>query len=386
MIRRLQNLHENNSFFLFGARGTGKTTLLEQHFSKKDALWIDLLTDADEERYGRHPDELIRVLATKKYRRVVIDEVQKAPKILDVIHHEMEKNKAIQFILTGSSARKLKRGASNLLAGRAFTYHLFPLVHAELGEAFHLRDALTFGTLPKLLEYSAPEEKNDFLRAYVKNYLREEIQIEQLIRQLNPFRNFLEIAAQGNGTIINFSRIAREAGIDDKTVANYFSILEDTLIGVLLPPFHRSVRKQQRESPKFYFFDTGVVRALAGTLRVELLPQTFAFGNAFEHWVILECFRFNEYKKLDYKFSYLMTKDNAEIDLIIQRPGETDLLVEIKSTHRVMGEHLYSLKRFQKDWDCTCEAQVWSLDPLEKNIDGVVCLYWQTAMQKYFGV
>lgn len=384
MINRIQKLNKNNSFFLFGARGTGKTTLLKKHFSDKNTLWIDLLTDADEESYGRNPDALSHVLDSKKYRRVVIDEVQKAPKILDVVHHEMEKNKTIQFILTGSSARKLKRGSANLLAGRAFTYHLYPLTHLEIGDSFVIRDALEFGTLPKLMGYKTREDKNEFLRAYVKTYLREEIQMEQLVRQLNPFRNFLEAAAQSNGTIINYSKIAREAGIDDKTVANYFSILEDTLIGFLLPSFHRSVRKQQQESPKFYFFDPGVTRALNETLRVELLPQTFAFGNAFEHWIILECHRFNEYKKLDFKLSYLRTKDNAEIDLILQRPGETELLVEIKSTDRVMEEHLSQLNRFQKDWDVSCEAQVWSLDTTEKKIEGVACLHWKTAFERYF--
>jgi uncharacterized protein len=247
-----------------------------------------------------------------------------------------------------------------------------------------LKDALTFGTLPQLLDYTSADEKNDFLRAYIKNYLREEIQIEQLVRQLHPFRNFLEIAAQSNGTILNYAKISRDVGVDDKTVVKYFSILEDTLIGFYLPSFHRSIRKQQQKSPKFYFFDTGVTRALSGQLRMELLPKTYAFGNAFEHWVILECYRLCEYKKLDYKFSYLMTKDNVEIDLIVERPGESDLLIEIKSASLIRNDTTQTLKRFQKDWDRPAEAQIWSLDVMEKKIDGVTCLYWQTAMKRYF--
>lgn len=146
------------------------------------------------------------------------------------------------------------------------------------------------------------------------------------------------------------SSIARDIGVDDKTVMNYFSILEDTLIGFILPSYHRSIRKQQRQAPKLYFFDTGVVRALNQTLRVELLPQTYAFGRAFEHWVILECHKLNHYYKLDYRFSYLRTKDGAEIDLIIQRPGQPDLLVEIKSTERVAHEHTTKLKAFHESW------------------------------------
>ncbi len=384
MLQRIQNLNKNNSFFLFGARGTGKTTLLKQLYTNKETLWIDLLTDADESLYGRHPDELSHILSRKKYERVIIDEVQKAPKILDIVQHEMEKERGVQFILTGSSSRKLKRGSGNLLAGRAFTYQLFPFTSFELGENFDLKNALEFGTLPKLLQYPSVENKNEFLRAYVKTYLREEIQIEQLVRKLNPFRDFLEIAAQSNGKIINYSKISKDVGVDDKTVYSYFSILEDTLIGFMLPAFHRSVRKQQREAPKFYFFDTGITRALSGTLTVDLLPQTFAFGNAFEHWVILECIRLNEYKKLDYKFSYLKTKDDAEIDLIIQRPGNIELLVEIKSTKHVAGEHISQIRRFKKDWQLPCDAEIWSLDPNEKEIDGIHCLYWQTGLQNAF--
>ncbi|MBI2342732.1 MAG: ATP-binding protein [Deltaproteobacteria bacterium] len=383
MVGRIQKLNKNSSFFLFGSRGTGKSTLLKAHFSSPETLWIDLLTEADEAKFGRHPDELSRALATTSYTRVVIDEVQKGPKLLDIVHHEMEKRKHVQFILTGSSARKLKRGRANLLAGRAFTYHLFPLTACELGAQFDLTHALEFGTLPRLLEYSTREEKNEFLRAYVKNYLREEIAIEQLVRNLHPFRDFLEVAAQCNGKIINHAKIGRDIGADDKTVRNYFAILEDTLVGFYLPPFHRSVRKQQREAPKFYFFDPGIVRALSGTLRVELLPQTYAFGNAFEHWVILECHRMNEYHQLDYTLSYLRTKSDVEVDLVVRRPGIADLLIEIKSTTRVTHDDTALLTRFRHDWGSPCEAQVWSLERERKVIDDVLCMYWNEGLQQF---
>lgn len=357
--------------------------MLQKQFSGPETLWIDLLTDADENQFGRRPDELSHILATQNYKRVVIDEVQKAPKLLDIVHLEMEKRKHIQFVLTGSSARKLKRGSANLLAGRAFTYCLYPLTTGELGESFELRQILECGSLPKLLEYPNQEDRHEFLRSYVNNYLKEEIQIEQLVRDLHPFRDFLEVAAQCNGTIINYKKIADDVGVDDKTVKNYFSILEDTLIGFHLPAFHRSVRKQQGQAPKFYFFDPGVVRALHGTLRVELLPQTTAFGKAFEHWIILECHRLNDYHKLDYKLSHLRTKNNVEVDLIVQRPGAPDLLIEIKSTTHVAPKHTAPLKYFISDWGHACEAQLWSLDEQRKVIEGVHCLHWKDGLKKF---
>ncbi|MBI4237099.1 MAG: ATP-binding protein [Deltaproteobacteria bacterium] len=383
MLHRTQKLSESNSLFLFGARGTGKTTLLRGLFAQAQTLWIDLLTEADETKYGRHPDDLSQMLATHTYTKVVIDEVQKAPKLLDVVHREMERRPEIQFIVTGSSARKLKRGAANLLAGRAFTYHLFPLTTDELGPRFDLAHALAFGSLPKLLTYTTDEDKNEFLRAYVNNYLREEIQMEQLVRHLHPFRDFLEVAAQCNGQVLNYAKIARDIGVDDKTVRSYFSILEDTLVGSALPSFHRSIRKQQREAPKFYLFDPGVVRALDGTLRVALVPKTYAFGRAFEHWVILECLRVNAYRRLDYQLSYLLTKNHVEVDLVVQRPGTLDLLIEIKSAERATPALVKHLRSLHTDWDRDHEAELWSLDRDEQIIDGVRCLHWQQGLRKF---
>jgi predicted AAA+ superfamily ATPase len=200
----------------------------------------------------------------------VIDEVQKNPKLLDVVHLEIEKKKNIQFILSGSSARKLKRGSANLLAGRAFTFHLFPLTNFEIGSTFDLQHALEFGTLPKLLEYSVDLDCTRFLKAYVKTYLKEEIIAEQIVRKVEPFQDFLEVCAQMNGKIINFSKIATEVGVDEKTVKTYIDILADTLIGFYLPPFHRSIRKRQRIAPKFYLMDTGVKRALGAGFGIPL--------------------------------------------------------------------------------------------------------------------
>ncbi len=381
MVNRILNPSENNSFFIFGPRGTGKSTLVRSLYSKPQTLWIDLLREEDEERFRARPQDLSALLAAGQYKCVVIDEVQKLPKLLDIVHLEIEAKRA-QFVLTGSSARKLKRGAANLLAGRAFTYHLYPLTHRELGEVFDLQGALSLGGLPKLLELTELSDREEYLRSYVRTYLKEEIIAEQVIRKIDPFRDFLKIAAQSNGQIINYSKIASDVGVDDKTVHSYFQILEDTLVGHFLNPYHRSVRKRQREAPKFYLFDPGVKRALEQTLRSELVPQTYAYGRAFEHFVFLEAIRLNEYRRLDYEFSYLRTKDGAEIDLIIERPGAATLLVEIKSSETVNEKASSGLERFSMDWKGRVETRVWSRDPSVRKIGKTVFLPWDEGLKE----
>lgn len=384
MIHRLQKLHNKHSFFLFGARGTGKSTLLKQRFSSLQTFWIDLLSSEDEDRLRRNPGELSSILAHNPYQRVVIDEIQKIPKLLDIVQREMLKQDSVQFIMTSSSARKLKRGSGNLLAGRAFTYHLYPLTAFELGEQFDLMNALHFGMLPGLLKTTSQEDKKEFLRSYVQTYLKEEIRLEQLLRKFDPFRDFLEVAAQHNGKIINYSKIAQDTGVDYKTIINYFTLLEDTLLGFFLPAFHRSIRKQQRQASKFYFFDVGVKRALERTLNLELMPKTYSFGEAFEHWLLTEIHCLNESFKKDYKLSYLRTKDGVEIDLVVERPGEKDLLIEIKSTTFIQDSHLKSIHSLWKDWGTPCEAQVWSLDSNDKKMGPIFCLFWKRALEKLF--
>jgi predicted AAA+ superfamily ATPase len=311
---------------------------------------------------------------------VIIDEVQKLPILLDLVHQQIESSR-FQFALTGSSARKLKRGAANLLAGRAFIYHLFPLTASEIGDKFSLSDSLSWGTLPRIFALESEEEKADYLRSYTHTYLQEEITQEQVVRKLYPFRRFLFIAAQMSGQIINFAKIAREAGTTVPTVQSYFQILEDTLIGFLLDPFHESIRKRQRENPKFYFFDTGVLRSLSQTLSVKLPPQTYAFGAAFEHFLINEIHRLAEYKKKDYRFSYLRTKDGVEIDLIIERPGLKRALVEIKSTERILPDDVRSLQRIAPDIP-NRESFCLSLDPTVQKIENVLCRPWPSGLEQ----
>ena len=382
MIPRLQDPLRTSSFFLFGARGTGKSTLLRQLFPGDRPLWIDLLDPEQENRFAVRPGELMEQIRAGPNRSdwVVIDEIQKVPKLLDVVHAAIEAH-GIRFALTGSSARKLKRNSVNLLAGRAFVYHLFPLTSSELGDAFDIKRAMHYGTLPGLLPFTSDDERKLFLRAYALTYLKEEVWFEHLIRKLDPFRRFLEVAAQCNGEIVNCSNIARDIGTDHKTVSSYFEILEDTLLGFLLEPYHASVRKRQRHAPKFFLFDPGVARALGGTLNVELVPGTYGFGRAFEQFILLEIFRLNNYRQRDYRFSYLRTKDGAEIDLIVERPGSKVALVEIKSTDRVDERDIRDLSRFLPNFP-DAEAFCLSRDKVRKKIGDVLAVPWQTGLEE----
>jgi uncharacterized protein len=382
MFDRLVKPINSRSFFLFGARGTGKSTFLRKYF-KKNTLWFDLLDPLVEEEFSKNPNSLKdQVLVTKNIEWVVIDEIQKIPKLLDVVHHLIE-SKKIKFALTGSSARKLKYGGANLLAGRAFVNYLFPLTVMELKKKFNLDFCLTWGTLPEIFQLDSDLERQEYLRSYAQTYLREEIWAEHIIRKLDPFRKFLEISSQLNCEIINFTNVARDVGADTKTVQSYYQILEDTLLGFFLQPYPHSIRKQQRQSPKFYFFDLGVKRALDGTLTQKLLPRTFAYGKAFEHWVITEIYRRNIYFKRDYKLYYLLTKDQAEIDLIIERPGATTILIEIKASDSVDDRDIRTLKQFLGDIK-NSEALVLSRDPRSKLIDGIQCLNWSKGLEYVF--
>jgi len=382
MFRRCISLPPENSFFLFGARGTGKTTLLHSLFPEGSTLFIDLLDPEEEALFGRTPQELERRISglPESIQRVVIDEIQKAPRLLDLVHKLIETT-SLQYVITGSSGRKLRRGASNLLAGRAFVYNLFPLTHREIGDAFDLSAALQWGTLPKVFQYAANEDRRQFLRAYALTYVQEEIRVEQLVRRLDPFRQFLEVAAQTNTRILNYSKIADDVGVDTKTVQSYFTILEDTLVGTLLAPYHASVRKRQRKNPKFYFFDIGAKRALERALTVELREGTYAFGEAFEHFLIVEIMRLSSYAKNDWRFSYLKTEGDAEIDLIIERPGMPKALVEIKSGNRVTERDTLAVNRFYPDL-VPAEAFCLSRDPHEKKIGSVWCLPWRTGIAR----
>jgi predicted AAA+ superfamily ATPase len=383
VFNRSVKLPKTKSFFLFGARGTGKSTLLKATFSDSHAYRLDLLLPSIEERLARDPESLIGEINALPSRidTVVLDEIQKVPKLLDVVHYILEnETRQWRFILTGSSGRKLKRDGANLLAGRAFVRELFPLVISELGDAFNLNDAMCWGTLPYLFSTEDAEEKDDYLASYVRTYLSEEIQREQIVRNLDPFRRFLEVAAQYNGKIINHSNIARGIGVDPKTIASYYSILEDTLLGHILLPFSFSFRKKLIKSPKFYFFDTGVSRAAARILSVRLVPGTSVYGETFEQFVVTQTIHGLRYSKPETKVSYYKDENDIEADLVIEKSGEPLLFVEIKSTLQVSESNIKSLKIIRKDFP-DARFQLWSQDKVRRLIDGVEVMPWTDGLR-----
>jgi predicted AAA+ superfamily ATPase len=384
MFSRFKHLSHKHSFFLFGPRGTGKSTLLRKRFNPEECLWLDLLNAQVEDQFLRNPSDLYAMVKALPagVRYVVIDEIQKVPKLLDEVHRLIEETDKI-FVLTGSSARKFKHGGANLLAGRAFVYHLYPLSCFELKEQFQLEDALHWGSLPKIFSLEEKKEKEDFLRSYADTYLKEEIWNEHVVRKLQPFRRFLEVAAQCNGKIINYSNIAEDVGVDDKTIKEYFVILEDTMIGFFLESYHNSFRKRLVEKPKFYFFDPGVVRQLSRRLSVSLIPKTAAYGEAFEHFIILEFQRLASYFQPDYRFSFIRTSSDVEVDLVIERPGKALLCIEIKSSDTVHEKDISSFINLTKDIP-DCEAVVLSQDRFMKKFGHVICYPWKQGIEEFF--
>ena len=385
MVNRIAKLSKSQSFFILGPRGSGKSTLIKQRFLTKNTLYIDLLDPETEDQYRIAPNTLKQQVAgSHRLQWIIIDEIQKLPKLLNIVHQLIESTK-IKFILSGSSARKIKRGGANLLAGRAFVFYLYPFTAFELDKKFELNKTLKWGCLPKLLNLKNDRDKKEYLKSYALTYLKEEIQLEQIIRKLDPFRTFLEVSAQMSGKVINYSKIARDIGVDTTTVQNYYSILEDTFIGFYLRPYHTSLRKSQKLSPKFYLFDTGVCRALKRTLDIPLVPQTYEFGEMFEHFIILEFIKLTEYYRKDWKFSYLLTKDGVEVDLIIDRPRQKTICVEIKSSSRITKDDVKHLNQIGKDIP-NSKLYCLSRDTQKKKIQNAHCFEWRDGLKDIFKI
>lgn len=386
MIHRLLNPSNNSSFFLFGARGTGKSTFILGQVLEKlknQYLYYDLLDDEVEERLSKNPNLLRSDIEGKKIKPkwVVIDEVQKIPRLLDVIQSLIVKDK-IKFILTGSSARKLKINGANLLAGRAFDYRLYPFSFIELAENFNLKDALNYGLLPGATLFKEKNDKVKYLKSYISTYVKIEIQMEQVVRKLDPFKNFLEVCAQMNGKLLNFSKIGKEVGVDTKTIITYYQILEDTYLGFMLPAFHTSLRKSILLTPKFYFFDTGVKRALEQTLLSDVVPSTSYYGEVFEHFVISEIYKLNHYYEADYKLSYFSTKDGLEVDLVLSRGKKEVIFIEIKSSEKIDQVEVNKLAKLTAN--TKIKTYYLSLDPIAQAFAGVRCLLWSDGIKEIF--
>ena len=386
MFERILILSKNYSSFLFGARSTGKTTYLQKHCSHETTYTIDLLDIEIEDRLSQNPSLLKSILdqLNSNYTHVIIDEIQKIPRLLDVIHQYIQKNESrFFFILTGSSAKKLKAGGADLLAGRAFLYNMFPLTYCELGESFDIPTYLHYGGLPGIYHLQDKVDKERYLKSYGLMYLKEEVWNEHLVRKLNPFRSFLELASMANGEIINYKKIGNQIKIDAKTVQSYYEILVDTLLGFSLNAYNTSIRKQLILSPKFFFIDPGIKRALDNTLKVPLVPKTFAYRKSFEHFIITQIYFLNHYYETDYNLFYLKTKDGAEIDLIVEKPDRSLICIEIKSTDDSSPVNTTNLRKLAEDLQCRDQLCL-SQDPVTRKERSVTFLHWQNGIERIF--
>lgn len=378
MLKRTLNLPKilgiKNSAFLFGARGVGKSTLVKDFLQMESqrgiaTRTIDLLQTETYERYLKHPEFLRRELEkaaslNQNGLTVVIDEVQRVPALLNEVHGLMESDlKGLRFLLTGSSARKLKRQSANMLAGRAFSLRLHPLTQVEWQQ--EIEDRLLFGSLPGIAWKSSDsdDDRRHALRSYASTYLREEIQQEALVRRLDAFARFIEVAGQFHTKTINASTLAKASGVSVNTVSEYLQILEDTLVAMKLPGWSASVKKQLRTAPKLYFFDNGVVNALRGELNSPVRESTGRYGELFEGTVIQELCRANDYSELDLKFSYWRTNNDMEVDLILSKgAGKPIAAIEIKSAVDPEHKDLRGLDAFRTEWPkvpqyCVCRAE-----------------------------
>ncbi|MDD5706895.1 MAG: AAA family ATPase [Kiritimatiellae bacterium] len=329
------------SFFLFGPRGTGKSTWIRAHFA--DARYYDLLDTGETLRLSREPGALFReagALAPGTW--VVIDEVQKVPELLNEVHRLIEARR-LNFILSGSSARKLRRGGSNLLAGRALVENLFPLVSAEMSFNIDTDAAMTRGTLP--LAVTGPDPIA-FLRAYADTYLQEEVRAEALTRSIGGFSRFLEIAARQNGQVTNTSAIARDAAVSRQTAQNYFDILHDTLVGYWVRPWKLKRATKQVAHPKFYLFDCGVARALSGRLPYPVSPEEQ--GPLFETFLHGELRAFVAYARLNYPIYYWRSYDGVEVDCLCET-HDGFVALEMKAATRWERRDNRGLERMREE-------------------------------------
>ena len=350
MVTRLIKLPKNKSFFLFGPRQVGKSTLLKSSFSPSECLNYDFLKSDLFERIKTDPKTFRHEILHRDKKRnvIIVDEVQRIPELLNEIHYLIEKDKSLVFAISGSSARKLKRTQANMLGGRALTLRLYPFTHVELGNSFELNKVLNIGSLPAVYLENDLTIAKDMLVSYAETYLEEEIRAEALVRNIGSFLRFLRFAANENGNVINYSNIARETANKNKDVKEYFQILEDTLVGFHLLAYVKSSRKRLMRHPKFYFFDTGVQRALAKKIYQDVSRYTPEYGRVFEHFLIKEIIHLSQYKKKGYEFSFYRTENGAEADLIIETPDEKVFALEIKASENPRLSDLKGLRSFKE--------------------------------------
>jgi len=344
---------ETKSIFIFGPRGTGKTTWLKTHIAPQ--IYIDLLNGDDFLRFSARPASIEELIPPgyPEYPKnpgdtdwIVIDEIQKVPELLNEVHRLIE-SRGCRFIMTGSSARSLRKKGVNLLAGRALTAHMYPLTAMELETAFSLEKSVRFGHLPSAYTITSDQEREAYLKSYVQTYIYQEVLQEGLTRNIGAFTRFLETASFSHGSVINYSEIARDIGRNRKVVENYFSILEDLLLGFTIPVFRRRAKRNMSVHPKFYFFDTGVYQTLRP--RGPLDNYSEVSGPALEGLFIQEVRAYNEYHNCGYEIFFWRTAAHMEVDLVLY--GRNGLKAfEIKHAQKVRGKDLKGLMAFGSDY------------------------------------
>lgn len=375
MYIRKQSFHDlgKESTFLWGARQTGKSTLLKSLYP--DAPYFDLLLADEFDRFLRNPSLLREILLIRiPDGPVIIDEIQRIPSLLNEIHWLIV-NRNIQFILSGSSPRNILRSGGNLLGGRALRHELYPLISAEIPD-FDLVKALNWGLLPRHYLSGNPDK---LLSAYIGSYLRDEIMTEAKIRNITSFSRFLEAAAFSNGEMVNYSNIAAECGVSSPTVKEYFQILEDTMTGRFLQSYQKKPKRRVILAPRFYYFDIGVANYLLKRGRIEQGSE--AFGKAFEHFIYQEIYAHSHYSGINYPISYWRTTSQIEVDFIL---GENEVTIETKSTSMVNPRHLKGLKSFAEDYKVK-KSIIVSTDPYPRQIDNISVLPWQVFLNMLWG-
>ena len=373
----LPDLLSKKSFFLLGPRATGKSTLVRQQLSKSAKL-IDLLDARLYLRLLNTPYDLESIIdATDMdtFNRscpdnlVVIDEIQRIPELLNEVHRLIE-HKKITFLLTGSSVRKLRRGKANLLAGRVWEARLFPLTWREIPD-FDLDRYLQYGGLPPV---SLSQFCDEELDAYVNTYLKEEIMAEGLIRKLPPFSRFLKSGALANGEMINFSNLANDCQVPPSTVTEYIGLLEDTLVGFILPAWRESKKRKAIRTGKFYFFDPGITHVLAGTRTLD--RNSNLYGKSFEQFIAMEIRAYLSYKRKKLPFSYWRSVHGHEVDFLIGR----ETAVEVKSSQKITPRNFKGLKALEEEKVFKKYVLV-SQDPINTTRKGFYALHWETFLK-----
>ena len=344
----------DEAMFLFGARQVGKSTLLQDRF--KDAVYYDLLIPSIRKSFKRNPDLLREALSSKpEGTLVIVDEIQKVPELLNLVHWLMV-NKGLRFILSGSSARKLKKSGANTLGGRAQPRTLFPLVWKEVTD-FQIDRAVQNGMIPR---HYLVEDATDRLEAYVKVYLDEEIRDEAAVQDVDVFERFMEVAAISDGEMLNYSNIASDCGVSAKTVKSYYQILYDTLLGYEIPAYRKVIKRPVVQAPKFYYFDVGLANYLMG--RYSLKRGTDDYGHAFEHFVMQEIIAYRGYFRRREEISYWHTYNDQEVDAVI---GDAKVAIKIKSSEQVKTSHKKGLKAFKEEHP-ECRLILVSHDPITR--------------------